>query len=133
MPSQKRILIVEDHEDLRFILTTQLQRLGPFTILEATNGQEALALLAQEAVDLIFMNLQLPVLDGWETTRRIRALPRPVGDVPIIAFTAYALPGDETKALTAGCDDYLTKPVLDLSVMKQKVDRLLASGRPRQP
>jgi CheY-like chemotaxis protein len=99
MPSQKRILIVEDHEDLRFILATQLQRLGPFTILEATNGQEALALLAQEAVDLIFMNLQLPVLDGWETTRRIRALPRPVGDVPIIAFTAYALPGDETKAL----------------------------------
>lgn len=133
MPSQKRILIVEDNEDHRFILTAQLRRFGPFAILEATNGQEALALLAQEPLDLIFMNLQLPVLDGWETTRRIRALPRPAQDVPIIAFTAHALPGEETKALTAGCDDYLTKPVLDLTVMKQKVDRLLASGRTQPP
>jgi two-component system cell cycle response regulator DivK len=129
MASQQRILIVDDYEDHRLILVYQLRKIGSFDILEATNGQQALDVVSQESLDLIFMNLGLPVLDGWEAVRRIRTLPSPARDVPIIAFTAYATTGDERKALDAGCDDYLTKPVIDFSLLHQKVTRLLAQGR----
>jgi two-component system cell cycle response regulator DivK len=127
--NHKRILIVEDNEDHRIILRYQLQKMGPFAILEATNGQDALAIVAREPLDLIIMNLGLPVLDGWETTRRIRSLPSPARDIPILAFTAYALPQDEQRARAAGCDAVVTKPVLDIQLLQQIVTRLLTHGR----
>jgi CheY-like chemotaxis protein len=130
--SQKRILIVEDNEDHRIILTHQLRKIGDFDILEAADGQEAVNIASREPLDLLFMNLQLPVLDGWEAVRRIRALPSPARDVPIIAFTAYTLATAEQKAPAVGWDDYIAKPVLDFNVMKGKVERLLARGRVSQ-
>jgi two-component system, cell cycle response regulator DivK len=129
----KRILIAEDNQDHRIILRHQLPRIGTFAILEATNGQEAVDIVAREAVDLIILNLRMPVLDGWEAARRIRALPSPAGDVPIIAFTAYAGAGSEQRARAAGCDEYMVKPVLDFTTMKDKVEQLLTYGRAVRP
>src|SRR5215510_13359735 len=131
MPSASQILIVDDNSDHRFILTHQLNKMGSFVIHEAPDGQQALAIMATQPPDLIFMNLGLPVLDGWETTRRIRALPPPHGSVPIIAFTAYAWGTEEQRARAAGCDAYLTKPILDPQVLEQTVVGLLSS--PRRP
>ena len=128
MSNIPRILIVDDHLDHRRILTHQLARIGIFAISEAVDGQQALAIIATEPPDLIFMNLGLPVLDGWEAIRRIRALPAPLGQVPIIAFTAYAGGQEEQRARQAGCDEYLVKPVLDRGVLQQIVTSLLARG-----
>jgi two-component system cell cycle response regulator DivK len=126
---QKRILIVDDDPDHRCILVYRLQKIGQFEILEARNGQEALDVVSQEWLDLVVLNIGMPVLDGWETVRRIRAMSQPACTVPVIAHTAYALPGDEPKALNAGCDDYLAKPVVDFALLEQKVRRLLAKHR----
>jgi two-component system cell cycle response regulator DivK len=103
-----RILIVEDQEDNRRILRDLLTAAG-YELLEATAGDEGVAVAAREAPDLILMDIQLPGLDGYEATRRIRANPALV-KTPIIAVTSYALSGDEVKARAAGCDDYVTKP-----------------------
>src|ERR1051325_5644087 len=83
MPPRPQILIVDDNPDHRLILTYQLAKIGPFAISEAGDGQQALARMAAAPPDLIFMNLGLPVLDGWEAIRRIRALPAPLGQAPI--------------------------------------------------
>ena len=104
----KRILIVEDNEDNRRILRDLLTRAG-YEIVEAEAGDTAVALAKSSAPDLILMDIQLPGIDGYEATRRIRALPALAG-VPIIAVTSYALSGDEQKAADAGCDAYVTKP-----------------------
>lgn len=127
--NQKRLLVVDDNEDHRLILAYKLRKIGDFAILEAGHGQAALSLVAQEPVDLIFMNLQMPVLDGWEAVRRIRAMEGPMREVPIISFTAYIPGNDAEQALTAGCDDYLAKPVMDPNLIREKVLRLLARGR----
>jgi CheY-like chemotaxis protein len=120
----KRILVVEDNLDNRRILVYRLKRIGEFEILEASNGQEALDLVKEGAPDLVFMDLKMPVMDGWEATRQIRKLDG--GDkIPIIALTAQAMAGDEQKALAAGCDDYLAKPIVDLGVVRSKMERLL--------
>ena len=124
---RKRILVVEDNLDNRRILVYRLRRMGDFEIVEASNGQEALALVETGRPDLIFMDLKMPVMDGWEATRRIRMLDDGAGRIPIIALTAQAMAGDEQKALAAGCDDYVAKPIVDPSVVKSKVDRLLAA------
>jgi CheY-like chemotaxis protein len=117
MPNLSCILIVDDHADHRLILTHQLARIGTFTIREAGDGQQALTVIATTPPDLIFMNLGLPVLDGWEAIRRIRALTAPLGRVPIIAFTAYAGGSrEEQRARQAGCDEYVVKPILDRRV-----------------
>ena len=128
MSTLPRILIVDDYLDHRVILTHQLTRIGTFAINEAMDGQQALAVIAATPPDLIFMNLGLPVLDGWEAIRRIRALAAPLGQVPIIAFTAYAGGREEQRARQAGCDEYLVKPVLDPGVLQQTVTSLLARG-----
>jgi CheY-like chemotaxis protein len=128
MPNLPRILIVDDHPDHRLILTYQLARIGTFDIREAGDGQQALVILATAPPDLIFMNLGLPLLDGWEAIRRIRALAAPLGQVPIIAFTAYAGGREEQRARQAGCDEYLVKPVLDRGLLQQTVISLLARG-----
>ncbi len=106
--SRKRILVVEDQEDNRRILRDLLTTAG-YDIVEATNGRDALAAAAEHRPDLILMDIQLPVLDGYETTRRLKSDPT-LKAIPVIVITSYALSGDETKARAAGCDDYVTKP-----------------------
>jgi two-component system, cell cycle response regulator DivK len=104
----KRILVVEDQEDNRRILRDLLTS-ADYEVAEAENGEEALAAVAKERPDLILMDIQLPILDGYEVTRRIKADPTS-RNVPIIAVTSYALSGDEDKARAAGCDDFVPKP-----------------------
>ena len=121
----KRILVVEDNLDNRRILVYRLKRIGDFEIVEATNGEEALKVVETlPPPDLIFMDLKMPVMDGWEATRRIRRLDY-AKKIPIIALTAQAMAGDEQKALANGCNDYLAKPVVDPSLVKDKLERLL--------
>ncbi len=124
---RKRILVVEDDLDNRRILVYRLKRLGDFEIIEATNGAEAVRAVERLQPDLVFMDLKMPVMDGWEATRRIRALERG-GDVPIIAVTAQAMAGDEEKALAVGCDAYVAKPIVDQNVVREKMERLLGNG-----
>ena len=104
----KRILVVEDHEDNRRILRDLLTSAG-FELLEATTGEDGVTLAETQRPDLILMDIQLPGLDGYEATRRIKALPA-LQHTPIIAVTSYALSGDDVKARDAGCDGYITKP-----------------------
>jgi two-component system cell cycle response regulator DivK len=104
----KRILVVEDQEDNRRILRDLLASAG-YETLEAENGEEGIAAAAAERPDLILMDIQLPLLDGYEATRRIKADPELRG-IPVIVVTSYALSGDEAKARAAGCDAYVTKP-----------------------
>ena len=105
---RKRILVVEDQEDNRRILRDLLTNAG-YDIVEATNGREALAAAAAHRPDLILMDIQLPVLDGYETTRRLKA-DAALAAIPVIVITSYALSGDEDKAHAAGCDAYVAKP-----------------------
>jgi len=126
----KKILVVEDNLDNRRILVYRLRRIGEFDITEAGNGEEALAAVGRDAPDVIFMDLKMPVMDGWEATRRLRETP--VGaQIPIIALTAQAMAGDEQKALAAGCDDYVAKPIVDPELVREKLERLLTHGRPK--
>ena len=104
----KRILVVEDQEDNRQILRDLLANAG-YDMIEAEDGEQGVAAANNERPDLILMDIQLPVLDGYEATRRIRTNPD-LKSVPIIAVTSYALAGDEDKALAAGCDGYVSKP-----------------------
>ena len=104
----KRILVVEDQEDNRQILRDLLGAAG-FDIDEAENCEQALAQVARQRPDLILMDIQLPVMDGYEATRRIKGDPA-TKSIPIIVVTSYALSGDEGKARAAGCDAYVTKP-----------------------
>ena len=104
----KRILVVEDQEDNRQILRDLFARTD-YEIVEAENGVEALAAVARQRPDLILMDIQLPSLDGYETTRRLKADPN-MRSIPIIAVTSYALSGDEAKGREAGCDGYVSKP-----------------------
>ena len=104
----KRILVVEDQEDNRQILRDLLGNTG-YEMFEAENGEDAVTMAAAEKPDLILMDIQLPLVDGYEATRRIKANPA-LSAIPIIAITSYALSGDEDKARAAGCDDYVTKP-----------------------
>ncbi len=104
----RRILLVEDHEDNRRIVRDLLASVG-YELIEAVTGEEGVALAARERPDLILMDIQLPGLDGYEATRRIKADPA-LRAIPIVAVTSYALSGDDRKALAAGCDAYVTKP-----------------------
>jgi len=104
----KRILVVEDTEDNRRILRDLLTNAG-FDVIEATDGERGVAAAREERPDLILMDIQLPVIDGYEATRRIKA-DSELGNIPIIAVTSYALSGDEEKTRHAGCDGYIAKP-----------------------
>jgi two-component system cell cycle response regulator DivK len=104
----KRILVVEDQEDNRRILHDLLTSAG-YQVIEALTGEDGVAVAETQRPDLILMDIQLPGLDGYEATRRIKANPA-LQRVPIIAVTSYALSGDEAKARAAGCDAYVTKP-----------------------
>jgi len=103
------ILLVDDHDDIRDMMTRQLQSRG-FSVVAATNGLEAVVAVAQSAPALILMDINMPELDGIEATMQIRAA-EPDNRIPVIALTAYSLPGDQARALTAGCDAFHSKPV----------------------
>ena len=102
------ILVVEDQLDNRLILRDCLGNAG-YELLEAENGAEALTVVARQRPDLILMDIQLPIMDGYEATRRLKADPA-TKSIPIIVVTSYALSGDEAKAREAGCDAYVSKP-----------------------
>jgi two-component system cell cycle response regulator DivK len=104
----KRILVVEDQEDNRRIVRDLLAA-NDYLMSEAENGEEALAAVQKDRPDLILMDIQLPVMDGYEATRRLKADPAS-SSIPIIAVTSYALSGDEDKARAAGCNDFVPKP-----------------------
>ncbi|MBI2180044.1 MAG: response regulator [Deltaproteobacteria bacterium] len=104
-----KILYVEDNDDNIYMLENRLKRAG-FTVMIARDGAQGVAMAGAEQPDLILMDLSLPVLDGWEATRQIKAAPQ-TKHVPVIALTANAMTGDKEKAMAAGCDDFDTKPV----------------------
>jgi CheY-like chemotaxis protein len=117
-----RILIVEDNEMNRDMLSRRLARQG-HDVLLATDGAEGIATTSSERPDIVLMDMSLPVLDGWEATRRLKADAATAG-IPVIALTAHALAVDRERALAAGCDDYETKPI-DLPKLLEKIARLL--------
>lgn len=114
-----KILLVEDNEMNRDMLSRRLERKG-FEVVCAVDGQQGVEMASSHAPDLILMDLSLPVLDGWEATRRLKAAPETAG-IPVIALTAHALAGDRERALEAGCDDVDTKPV-ELPRLLEKIE-----------
>jgi len=117
-----KILLVEDNEMNRDMLSRRLERRG-YTVVMAEDGAKGVALARSDSPDIILMDMSLPVVDGWEATRQIKAAPETKG-IPIIALTAHAMAGDEERALASGCNDYETKPV-DLPKLLAKIDALL--------
>jgi two-component system cell cycle response regulator DivK len=117
-----RILVVEDDEMNRDSLTRLLRRRG-YELLTARDGVEGVMVGQSEMPDLILMDMSLPVLDGWEATRRLKAAPKTQA-IPIIALTAHAMAADRDKALAAGCDDYDSKPI-ELKRLLPKIEALL--------
>lgn len=118
-----KILLVEDNEMNRDMLSRRLIRKGHEVVM-ATDGQQGVAMAGREKPDLILMDMSLPVIDGWEATRRVKAADA-TRAIPVIALTAHAMAGDREKALEAGCDDYDTKPV-DINRLLDKIATLLA-------
>ena len=121
----RKILLIEDNEMNRDMLARRLERKG-FEVVIAVDGQAGIDMASSANADIILMDLSLPVIDGWEATRRIKADPVTQA-IPVIALTAHAMAGDEQKALEAGCDDYDTKPV-NLNRLLEKIGNLLGSG-----
>ena len=117
-----KILLVEDNEMNRDMLSRRLQRKG-YEVVIATDGQQAVAMASSESPALILMDMSLPIFDGWEATRRIKAADE-TRKIPVIALTAHAMAGDREKSLEAGCDDYDTKPI-ELPRLLEKMETLL--------
>jgi two-component system, cell cycle response regulator DivK len=122
----QKILLVEDNEMNRDMLSRRLIRRG-FQVIFAMDGQQGVDLARSERPDIILMDMSLPVIDGWEATRRVKA-DDATRSVPVIGLTAHAMSGDREKALEAGCDDYDTKPV-ELERLIGKIERLLGPGK----
>jgi two-component system cell cycle response regulator DivK len=112
----KRILVVEDQEDLRGVLRTLLTGSG-YEALEAENGEIGVQMAKAERPDLILMDIQMPTIDGYGATRQIKADPK-LAAIPIIAVSSFAMKGDEEKAKAAGCDHYVTKPYSPVQVLR---------------
>jgi CheY-like chemotaxis protein len=121
-----RILYVEDNEDNVYMLSARLKRKG-YEVIVATDGEQGLVRARSDAPALILMDLSLPVLDGWEATRRLKAMAE-TRHIPVIALSSHAMAGDREAALAAGCDDFDTKPV-DLTRLLGKIEALL----PKEP
>jgi CheY-like chemotaxis protein len=125
-----RLLLVEDNDMNREMLSRRLQRKG-FEVLIAIDGEEGIQVARSEHPDLILMDMSLPLLDGWETTRRLKSSPS-TSSIPVVALTAHAIPGDREKALAVGCDEYDTKPV-DIVRLLEKIQFLLHKSGEAQP
>jgi two-component system cell cycle response regulator DivK len=121
-----KILLVEDNEMNRDMLSRRLIRNG-FEVVMAIDGEQAVALAKSELPDLILMDMSLPVIDGWEATRRVKGA-EATSNIPIIALTAHAMSGDREKTLDAGCDDYDTKPI-EMPRLLGKINDLLRRSR----
>jgi two-component system cell cycle response regulator DivK len=117
-----RILYIEDNEDNIYMLARRLERRG-FEVIAAPNGAQGVAMAHSERPALILMDLRLPVLDGWEATRRLKAQAA-TRDIPVIALSAHAMAGDRDAALAAGCDDFDTKPI-EFTRLLAKIEALL--------
>jgi two-component system cell cycle response regulator DivK len=117
-----KVLLVEDNEMNRDMLSRRLIRRG-YEVVVAMDGEQGVVAAAKERPDIILMDMSLPVLDGWEATRRLKAA-EATQSIPVIALTAHAMSGDRDKALEAGCDDYDTKPI-ELPRLLEKIGRLL--------
>ena len=120
-----RVLLVEDNEMNRDMRYRRLWRRG-FEVLIAADGEQGVAMAAAESPDLILMDMSLPILDGWEATRRLKTV-ADTAPIPVIGLTAHAMATDRDKCLEAGCDDYDTKPV-ELGRLLKKIERLLGTG-----
>jgi CheY-like chemotaxis protein len=115
-----KVLYVEDNDDNVFMLKMRLELPGDFEVLTAEDGERGCAMAVSEHPDIILMDLEMPVMDGWEATRRLKSNPQ-TRDIPIIALSAHALAGEREKALAAGCNEYDTKPI--------EFDRLVSTVR----
>ncbi len=122
-----KILLVEDNEMNRDMLSRRLARRG-YEVVIAVDGQQGVDMATNLAPDLILMDMSLPVIDGWEATRRIKAADA-TKKIPVIALTAHAMAGDREQALAAGCDDYDTKPI-DLARLLPKIEKYLPPATP---
>ena len=120
-----KILYVEDNDDNIYLITRRLGRSG-FEVIVAKDGEEGLAMARSEAPSLILMDLDLPVVDGWEATRRLKASAE-TRHIPVIAVSAYAMVGDRKRALAAGCGDFISKPV-DLKALLEAIKSFLPVG-----
>lgn len=118
-----KLLYVEDNEDNLYMLTNRLKRRG-YEVVAARDGESGVAMAASEAPALVLMDLSLPVIDGWEATRRLKSA-RETQHIPVIGLSAHSMAGDREKALAVGCDDYDTKPV-ELPRLLAKINALLA-------
>ena len=121
-----KLLIVEDNEVERELLSRRLRKKG-YEVVTAVHGKIGVEMASTEAPDLILMDLTMPVLDGWEVTRLIKACDE-TSHVPVIALTAHAMEGDRARAIKAGCDDYDTKPI-DLKRLISKIEVLLRASQ----
>jgi len=121
-----KILLVEDNEMNRDMLTRRLQRRG-YEVVIALDGAQGLAMAQSESPALILMDISLPVLDGWEATRRLKTAPE-TKSIPVIALTAHAMSGDRERCIAAGCDDFDTKPV-EISRLVGKIETLLQRSK----
>jgi two-component system cell cycle response regulator DivK len=122
-----RILYVEDNDDNVYLLKMRFELLDAYEIIVAADGEAGCAKARSEHPDLILMDLDLPVVDGWEATRRLKA-DAATSCIPIIALTALVMSGSREEALAAGCDDFVTKPI-DFDRLLRKIDRLLCQAR----
>ena len=121
------MLYVEDNDDNVYMLKMRLELLDNFEVVVAENGEKGCAMALSERPDIILMDLEMPVVDGWEATRRLKADPQ-TRDIPVIALSAHALAGSREKALAAGCDEFDTKPV-EFDRLVATMRRLLADGK----
>jgi two-component system cell cycle response regulator DivK len=112
----KRILVVEDQEDLRGLLRDLFTRSG-YVVIEAADGATGIASAKSDCPDIIVMDIQMPVIDGYEATRRIKADPA-LARIPVVAVSSFAMKGDEEKARAAGCDHYVTKPYSPMQLLR---------------
>jgi len=126
-----RILYIEDNDDNIYMLKMRLELLGEFEVLVAEDGQVGCEMAAAEKPDLILLDLELPVVDGWEAARRLKGNPG-TREIPIIALTAHALASDREKAMEVGCDGYLAKPCEPRAVVAE-VQRFLGKNDGRRP
>jgi CheY-like chemotaxis protein len=122
-----RVLYVEDNDDNVYMLKMRFELLDDFEVLVAEDGESGCAKAIAEKPDVILMDLDLPIVNGWEAARRLKSTPA-TRDIPIIALTAHAMSGSREKALAAGCDEFDTKPV-DFDRLMQKINRVLEKTR----